>query len=81
MGLIRLLILAAIIYIIWRFYQRLRAEQRQRRAAQPPPSTAERMLKCPQCGLHVPEHEAFVHRGRGFCCQEHQRLYLERHGA
>jgi len=29
--------------------------------------------------VHVPAPEAFTHNGRHFCCQEHQRLYLEHH--
>jgi uncharacterized protein len=37
------------------------------------------MLKCAQCGVHVPAPEAFTHNGRRFCSQEHQRLYLEHH--
>lgn len=80
MGLIRLLILAALIYIVWRFYQSLRAPRRAPGTASPPPAPAERMVKCRQCGLHVPEKDAFLHRDLGFCSQEHQRLYLESHG-
>ena len=37
------------------------------------------MLKCAQCGVHVPAPEAFTHNDLHFCCQEHQRLYLEHH--
>lgn len=85
MGLIRLLILAALVYVGWLLVKRLlRASggggpggNGRRRADAPPRS--ERMVKCRQCGVHVPEGEAFSHRHLTFCSQEHQRLYLERH--
>ncbi|MFP1684068.1 PP0621 family protein [Alloalcanivorax sp. C16-1] len=84
MGLIRLLILAAVVYFGWLLVKRLlRAsgggpgDHGRRRADAPPRS--ERMVKCHQCGVHVPEGEAFLHRHLTFCSQEHQRLYLERH--
>lgn len=82
MGLIRLLILAALVYLVWRFAKRLLAatnggdDQRPARSAEP---RGEIMIRCQQCGLHVPEREAFKHRGLGFCSQEHQRQYLEHH--
>lgn len=81
MGLIRLLILAALIYIIWRFYQSLRAPRREQGPVAPASPAAEPMVKCRQCGLHVPESDAFLYRGLGFCSQEHQRLYLQNHDA
>lgn len=84
MGLIRLLILAALMYVGWLLVKRLlRASGGGpvggggRRADAPPRS--ERMVKCQQCGVHVPEGEAFLHRHLTFCSQEHQRQYLERH--
>ena len=49
---------------------------RPTRSAEP---RGETMIRCQQCGLHVPEREAFRHRGLGFCSQEHQRQYLEHH--
>ncbi|MBF1801061.1 PP0621 family protein [Alloalcanivorax profundimaris] len=83
MGLIRLLILAALVYLVWRFAKRLLAAAnndddgtRPTRSAEP---RGETMIRCQQCGLHVPEREAFRHRGLGFCSQEHQRQYLEHH--
>ncbi|ASK35065.1 PP0621 family protein [Alloalcanivorax mobilis] len=81
MGLIRLLVFAALIYLIWRLAKRLLPARHgdARRPAEPDKATAQRMLKCQQCGVHVPEHEAFQHNGLSFCCQSHQRQYLEHH--
>jgi hypothetical protein len=30
--------------------------------------------------VHVPERDAFQHRGLNFCSQRHQSQYLEHHG-
>ncbi|MCK0155212.1 hypothetical protein MWU49_15965 [Alcanivorax sp. S6407] len=79
MGLIRLLVIAALIYIVWRVVKNLLASPRQ---ANNPPTTGQQqqlMRKCAQCGVHVPDHEAFSHNGQHFCSMEHQRLYLEHH--
>lgn len=77
MGLIKLLIVAAVVYFIWRFYQSLRAAPRRVRREGPPPPA--RMVKCSQCEVHVPEPDAVFHGNLGFCCQEHRRLYIDRH--
>ncbi|WP_290522876.1 PP0621 family protein [Alcanivorax sp.] len=78
MGLIRLLVIAALIYIVWRVVKNLLSSPRQ----DTPPASGGRqelMRKCAQCGVHVPDHEAFTHNGQHFCSMEHQRLYLEHH--
>ena len=33
------------------------------------------MVRCAQCGLHLPESEAIAYQGRHFCCQEHRRQH------
>tara|TARA_B100000676_G_C17909443_1_gene749174 strand:- start:303 stop:557 length:255 start_codon:yes stop_codon:yes gene_type:complete len=82
MGLIRLLIIAALIYLAWRVVKNLLSQARSNDSASPrndPTGNAQAMLKCAQCGVHVPAPEAFTHNDLHFCCQEHQRLYLEHH--
>ena len=71
MGLIRLLILIAIIWLLVIVVRRLLAsgqhvaEKRQARLA-------ENMVRCELCGLHVPEKEA-VRRGTHLYCSESHR--------
>lgn len=36
-----------------------------------------RMLKCDECGLHIPEHEAIKQGNHVFCSLEHARQRLE----
>jgi uncharacterized protein len=33
----------------------------------------EKMVKCAQCGLHVPQHEAIQQGENYFCSQQHQK--------
>ncbi len=42
-----------------------------------PPTTAggEDMVRCAQCGLHLPRSESLAADGKSFCGAEHQRLY------
>ncbi len=80
MGLIRLLIIAALIYLAWRVVKNLLSQAGNRDNSSPNNGQdAQAMLKCAQCGVHVPAPEAFTHNRLHFCCQEHQRLYLEHH--
>ena len=42
--------------------------------AQPQPRTdgsAERMVACTQCGLHIPTSEALMRAGQPYCCAAH----------
>lgn len=78
MGLIRLIIIAALIYLAWRVIKRLLA---QAKPTGPDHASGKPqiMVKCAQCGVHVPSAEAFSHNGQHFCSQDHQRQYLEHH--
>jgi uncharacterized protein len=49
----------------------------QKRAKTPPPQptdhpSAERMVHCQRCGLHLPQTDAIAADGVFFCSQEHQ---------
>ena len=78
MGLIRLIIIAALIYLAWRVIKRLLAQARPNDSGNSS-GNPQIMVKCAQCGVHVPTSDAFSHNGQHFCSQEHQRQYLEHH--
>lgn len=70
MGLIRFLILLALAYVaylLWRRFKAARAESRRRDAPEP-----ERMVRCAQCQLHLPENLALYQDGKWYCCSEHR---------
>jgi len=60
-----------IIYILLKKY--FRNLQRSDSPVRPP--AAENMVRCAQCGVNVPQTEAFFSRGEHFCSDEH----LKRH--
>ena len=78
------LLWAVIIYFAWRWYtaskqsssQSASSSESSRSAKPGADDAAEAMVKCAQCGIHLPYSEA-VH-GTGtiiFCSEEHRRLH------
>ena len=45
---------------------------------QPQPGAAQVMVSCAQCGLHVPQSEAFPGRGGHFCSAAHRAIFEAR---
>ena len=65
------LLLAAVVYVVWRSVQRRGRDrgatgQEQQRVPQA-------MVSCATCGLHLPCQEALPLGDRYFCCEEHRR--------
>ncbi len=40
-------------------------------------SNAEEMVRCQQCGIHLPRSEAYMSEGRTWCGPEHARIGLK----
>ena len=64
------LLLAIVIYLVWRSIQRRGSD---RRAAGPDERVPQAMVSCATCGLHLPRQEALLLGDRYFCCEEHRR--------
>ena len=64
------LLLAIVIYMVWRSMQR-----RDKGPSSPGTDqrTPQAMVSCATCGLHVPRQEALLLGDRFFCCEEHRR--------
>lgn len=67
-----LLILAVVLLLLWL--------ARPRRAGKPvdtteAPPQVEDMVRCEQCGIHLPRAEAVTSRGRHFCSAAHLALH------
>jgi uncharacterized protein len=73
MNLARLIIIAT---AVWLAIYTLR---RILRHLTPPQATstgsAKNMVRCAQCGLHLPESEAVAYHGQYFCCEDHRRQH------
>lgn len=81
MGLIRLLIVAALIWLVWRVLrQTLLGGPRQ----DTPPSDehrpqSQKMVRCAWCQVHTPETQALRLEQHHFCSEDHRQLWLEKH--
>lgn len=65
----RLIFLIAVIAVV---YWLLRSYLKQSPKQDVPPS-AEEMVRCAQCGVHLPKSESILAGGEYFCCEEHRR--------
>jgi len=79
-GLIRLLTWLALSFFLWylvRNYQRKQDSLRNQRN-QAKPQAPSLIVKCKQCGLHLPQSEAVAEDNEWFCSDDHRRLWLGR---
>ena len=80
MGLIRLLILAAVIYLVWSAIKALLPAASSRNSDDNDNNQAPQLMrKCEQCGVHVPADQAIVHQGHYFCCEAHKKDFIDHH--
>lgn len=83
MGIIRLVLLAAAIWLAWRLIKQTFLSSKPQNGNSDTPSrddnTPEAMLRCDQCGVHTPSSQVFNVKGHHFCCAEHQQLWLDHH--
>jgi len=67
-----LLMLAVLLAAVWLWRQRS-----SQTAVNPPPQAKtpvpQDMLRCRQCGMHIPGTEAITGRQGSYCCAEHLR--------
>ena len=61
--------IAAVVYLLLRSYRNNSATP-----PQSPPQT-EDMVRCAQCGVHVPKGESVQAQGKNFCCAAHRDAY------
>ena len=72
MGLIRLIILAIVVYLVWQLIKRWqnrpvgRGDQGESRRLEGS------MVRCDHCGLFVPRDEAIEEGGRHYCSEAHR---------
>lgn len=67
MNLIRLIVIALIIYLVLRIFKNWSANKKS--TISKPEET--KMVRCKVCQLHIPENEALQKAGEFYCSQEH----------
>jgi uncharacterized protein len=70
------LLIGLALIVLWFFR---RPANRPSRAANARDGRApERMVKCAQCGIHLPESESIADGAAHYCCAEHRRAAQDR---
>lgn len=72
-------LLVAVVFVVlavWLLRRALRSDERDppRDAGQPPAPPQGELVRCAQCGVHLPRAEARMNAGRLYCSDEHARL-------
>jgi uncharacterized protein len=67
-----LLLLGIAAWWVFRAFLRARGQGQSGEGAQVPPT--EDMVRCANCGVHLPRSESLLREGRLYCCDEHSRL-------
>lgn len=73
MSAIRLVAVALVVWLAFLMLRRLLTPLNRPRKSGP--GTPKNMVRCAQCGLHLPEAEAIAYQDRHYCCAEHRRLH------
>lgn len=68
-----LLLIAGVIVVYWLVRNTLRRRARARQHDDN--AAAQDMVRCVECGVHLPRGESLVVRERYFCCAEHQQRH------
>ena len=66
--LLLLMVIAAVVYLLIRTYRK--------NTSQPDKTTAEDMVRCAYCGVHLPKGESIQSGGQFFCSTEHRDSHL-----
>lgn len=76
-GILRLLIIAAIIYLVYVWVRKLLNKQADVSEVQKTSDNQQVMKKCAYCQVHLPESESTQSQGYFFCSEQHRDLYLQ----
>lgn len=72
MNLIRLLVIALIIYLVIQIFKRWAANKNAASSVKRAQQDGQtKMVQCKTCQLHIPENEALQRDGEFYCSQEH----------
>jgi uncharacterized protein len=67
-----LIISIALLVLFVNSWLKLRAQKPPARQKKPKEISNEPMVRCEQCGLHVPQSRAILADGHSYCSREHQ---------
>ena len=72
MNLIRLIAIAVVFWLLYRLILTLLNKAKRPSAPRQTPQQGEQMVRCEQCGVHVPRNGALERSGKFYCCEAHR---------
>ncbi len=72
----RLLFIIAIVAVVYWWFKTVRKQQPR----QDEPPRAEDMVRCAECGVHLPKSESFLVGGKYYCSEAHSRARAGKDG-
>ena len=76
-GILRLLIIAAVIYLVYAWLRKLLNNQSNTHEVQKTSEQPSLMKQCAYCHVHIPEGESTQSQGYFFCSEHHRNLFLQ----
>lgn len=73
-------VLVAVLAVLFFVLGAKRSRPREPETRTPPPAPPRAMLRCQQCGMHLPADEALPGKGGVFCSAEHRASFEARQG-
>lgn len=71
MNLIRILVIALIVYLVIQIFKRWAAGKQSASPSHSEKEKEKQMVKCEVCQLHIPQSDALEKNGHFFCSKEH----------
>ena len=72
MGLIKLLVLAVVVFAGITLWRRLQAGRNRHGGSAASRNTPETMVRCKRCQVHIPQNKALRSNQDWYCCGEHR---------
>ena len=72
-----LIITIALLIMFVNSWLKLRAQKPPAKKTKPDKIEHEPMVRCEQCGLHVPKSRAIEANGHNYCSRKHQRVHAK----
>lgn len=72
---IKFLLLVAVGVWLYLMFKRNQGVAGQNRPMPPQNAAPEDMVRCVECGVHLPRSESIMSQGEFFCCDEHRRKH------
>ncbi|MDP2785121.1 MAG: PP0621 family protein [Sulfurimicrobium sp.] len=74
---IKILLLAIGVWLIYILLKNYRRSVDKDEEATPPSPIEEDMVRCAQCGVHLPKSESILSCGESYCSDEHRRQHQD----